>query len=547
MDKKKFLAISLTVIIAFSLCCTVVSAASYTVGDHEYYDLPVNHIDDYPQTPDGYMAFLYDTCYVVSNNWGEFKGYNEAWENWNDVCTYFFGDDTPIQHNVPDPRSVLSDYYFHGGSAEGHSQNVWSDGHGGYFYVDIYPNPQGADYNDCTVYYVSSSGRVDDVGHWGWYGCDSYSFNVDSYDGSRVYYTVTGTNKYGDHFNDSWRYDCPYGVTMSQDDVPMSVGGLCHGLKGHIYRDPNGNLHFISDDDDGGDYPFNPDGTVHFPDGDFYFDPDPKTLKDDDKDVIDNNTDLWTLLTFQILKNVGNDNNSSSGCHCPDYTTYLLQINSRLNNIENKETSMINLLKKIEKNTRGNDDNVFDNTVMDLVLPEDEDVQIEFLSDAIMRKVNFGQYFTQLSNLLYIAMGNDFVNTTDFDKYFDLQKYIGSDDKIKMTTRDAKALYGDDLAEANIDVCDSDYLSATAMSRGVVSEQYKSSVSSQLVVIPAIWVTIGDEQYNMFDWITPEIYDYIRPLKNLISLILQICWTFWVIKWLPNIIHNVGSVADYKE
>lgn len=524
------------------MCFTVVSAAgyTYTIGDNEYYDLPINHIDEYPATPDGYLSFFYDTATVVSNNYYQYKGWSDAWENWNDVSTYFLGDDTPLQFNLPDPRSVLSDYYLNGGgSTEGKSQTHWTDGHGGYFYIEEFPNgSSGGAYNDAAVYYKPSSGHAERLGSWGWYGAQNYSFTVDRYDGQRVYYTVSASNKNGGSFSDSWYFDCPYDVTMTEQPVSMPVGGVCHGLRGHIRRDPDGKLYFV--DDDGNEYPFNPDGTVHFPDGDYPFDIDPDTLQDDNKRDIDNNIDLYNLYLLNTLRNISNDGNGS-GCKCPDYSSYLLNIASHLNSIDSKNSSIISLLKKIEKNTRGNDNNIFDNTVMDLVLPDDETFQFELISDAIMKKLDFSDYFTQLNNLLHIAMGSDYVASDDYKDYFKLDKYFNeNNNSLKLSTRDAKVLYGNDLAKSDIDVTSSDYLSATALARGSASEKNRSSISANLVVPPAVYITWDGNMYNLFEWIDTDTYDYIRPLKEFIRIIIYIGWLFWVVKFLPSVISNAA-------
>ena len=110
-----------------------------------------------------------------------------------------------------------------------------------------------------------------------------------------------------------------------------------------------------------------------------------------------------------------------------------------------------------------------------------------------------------------------------------------------MSTRDARELYGDDLAKADIEVTESDYLSATAMSRGSASEQTRSSISSHLVVAPAIYIEYGGEQFNLFSWVTDDTYDYRRPLKEFIRIIIYIGWLFWVVKFLPSVVNPVAS------
>ncbi len=177
----------------------------------------------------------------------------------------------------------------------------------------------------------------------------------------------------------------------------------------------------------------------------------------------------------------------------------------------------------------------------------DMNIEIQDLPKMIYDKINPASYFKQLNNMLGILFGSDYKSDIT-DDYFDITKYLKTDEEtqeqsLEMTTADLPEVYGEELAEADINIADSAYLTQAAIDA-------HSSIGSYLAVPPKLSFQYEGVTYDLFEFLTPEIYDKIRPLKEFIRLILIISWSFWSIKFVISIVANnadtIGSELSWR-
>ena len=338
-------------------------------------------------------------------------------------------------------------------------------------------------------------------------------------------------------------------------------------------------------------YIMNDNGQITYNNDDYYVYPIPDTYKDDELAQLKNSLALALLMSAMALKNGRATDLSSVNAYLAFISSQLSTMNTTetdskklleniltaLNNFATKNNTSLNnvntFLSKLSENMTklteaicGDNDSKMD-TVYEILLQieentssiggseekteekeEEEIPELEFeiqnLTKMIYDKIGFSQYFKTLNNLLGIFMGDDYSNNVNYDDYFDVSKYLNSGTDTKtavasLTTEEYTEIYGEDIAEENLNISESAYLSQTAA-------MYNSSISAALTMKPSITFEFMGETYDLFgEWCTGEVYDCIRVLKEFIRIILCISWYFWAIKQLSGIISNAEVVDNY--
>ncbi len=324
-------------------------------------------------------------------------------------------------------------------------------------------------------------------------------------------------------------------------------------------------------------YNFNTDGTVG--DTHNYLVPDFSTLNDNDfialsnmvknsylqiyvnllqqKDQATGNTgngDLYPLLS-NILSALYSGNMIDSNIQ-----SLLYSINCNIENLgKNKTTAadngdIIALLNALKLGLVGDGEPCKMDQIIDLLkeiagntAPSESDLEGDYeiewyittIPDLVQSKVDFSGYFVQLNNLLKIVFGNNYKGQ-DFSDYFAISQYMASSDtseaSVVLYTSDYPEVYGAELASADVPVEDSVYLSASLYSSGVTDDAMSA-------VPPSLKFTFMDTEYNLFECLTPEIYDKIQPFKTFLGVFLSISYYLWLVKKLPELVSDTSKAA----
>lgn len=338
-------------------------------------------------------------------------------------------------------------------------------------------------------------------------------------------------------------------------------------------------------------YYFNDDGT--FGSNNLYVIPDFSTLNDIDYVKLSNNvtnyymscylnlasksnnSDLYPFLTSLLNQMMTINSNVTKGLSTLNNTNSILnQINSAIQYLgknpttSNDNADIIILLTELKKGLLGDSEPYKLDQIIDLLksiadpdssedLNGDEDIDyqidwyIKTIPDLVREKIDFSSYFTQLSNLLNLLFGGGF-DDVDYSSYFDTSQYFiessgsssvalsslnSSNTYAEPSTSDYPQVFGDELASDDIPISSSLYLSAAVSTSGSTGEASRTPA-------PVLNVNIMGHTYNLFEYLTPEVYDKIQPFKSLITIFLYVWYLFWIIKRLPGLISDRGF-GDY--
>lgn len=350
-------------------------------------------------------------------------------------------------------------------------------------------------------------------------------------------------------------------------------------------------------------YNFNNDGTLG--DSHLYLMPDFSTLNDNDKIELTNllsNYYMSVYLNLLRLKDSGSSdilpflttitnqlmgiNDSSS-----DAISWLKSINSSVNQLNSDtstllrsindsilalsktpgsaedNTDLIILLTELKKGLLGDSEPYKPDQIIDLLEqiaentspnPEDLDEQpidfqfdyyVQSVPDMLRERLDVSSYFKQLKNIFSMFFNDDFLSDIDFDTYFDTSTYMDSSDSdasvaaASYSTADFPDVFGEDLAQEDVDISSSVYLTASVYSSG-------STIEGSSIPAPYLEVHLLGHSYNLFEYLTPEAYDKIKPLKSLISLFLYALYFLWVVRSvLPSLFtgSNINFYNSTKE
>lgn len=308
---------------------------------------------------------------------------------------------------------------------------------------------------------------------------------------------------------------------------------------------------------------FNNDGTINSNNGNkLYLIPDFSKLSDIDLNYFNNAVrNYYNQIYINLLSQKNKDPNLTG------VYSLLSQCIGQLQTISNNEFLQTNLLSAINANIMRLFDKLGDGNNSDLMLlllelkqgilgenPDNDNIidllkqiaentvpekhSLKDLLSLLMNKYNPTSYFKQLQNLLSILFGTS-IGSSDVEASFDINKYfsVGDSDNtvtLSMSTADAPEIYGEELAEADIDVSSSLYLQECAV-------VYSSADVDPSYNISLPFMFMG-QQYDLFEFANTETSEIVSKLKSLMSLLMWISWLFWVLKKIPNLFADVGHV-----
>lgn len=254
--------------------------------------------------------------------------------------------------------------------------------------------------------------------------------------------------------------------------------------------------------------------------------------------TISNNEFLQTNLLSAINSNImrlfdklGDGNNS-------DLMLLLLELKQGILGENPDNDNIIDLLKQIAENTTPSDIDIDDFKEFTF------SVKIQSLSDLIWEKLDVVSYFKQLNSLLRIFFGSYYSNQLDFDNYFNVDNYLNKSDDEQLqslSTADFPEVYGEELAEEDIDINSSYYLQQSLATASVSDSDFLYDPSSDVLVAPSLTFTFFDKTYDLFDFITPDIIPAIRIFRIFIALVCVIKWLFWVIQFIPALVNDYDT------
>lgn len=331
-------------------------------------------------------------------------------------------------------------------------------------------------------------------------------------------------------------------------------------------------------------YNFNDDGTLG--DSHLYLIPDFSTLNDNDKIELTNLVTNYYMSVYFNLLRINNSDNSDIlpfltsilnqlmgiNANTSDAQTWLKSINSNVVRLDNDlntwlraindtilsldtgsgdNSDLIILLTELKKGLLGDSEPYKPDQIIDLLEqiakntspdPENLDEQpidfqfdyyVQTVPDMLRERLDVSSYFKQLKNIFSMFFTDDFLSDIDFDEYFNTENYMISDEStdsseasaaaVSYSTADYPEVFGEELAEEDVDISSSVYLTASVYSSG-------ATIEGSTIPAPYLEVHIMGHTYNLFEYLTPEVYDKIKPLKNLISLVLYAFYFLWVVR-----------------
>lgn len=225
--------------------------------------------------------------------------------------------------------------------------------------------------------------------------------------------------------------------------------------------------------------------------------------------------------------NMGGD---ASECGCPDYSSWLSLINSRLVGIDYDLNRIYSLLLCIY-NKQADQFDFSADKLPGVDFPElkgEVSVAIDDLELTIYRKFDYSNYFTCLRNILdYFVDGYAEVDKNNYYKMFNVSD---PPDPFADSPGDP-ALPGEDSGEVP-EVAASDSVFYEFSQTGTVS--------------PSFCFEFMGQSIDLMSWYTPEVEPYMAILRNFIGLCLLCGWLLWFVRSLPSLFNVVGSVDNGK-
>lgn len=215
-----------------------------------------------------------------------------------------------------------------------------------------------------------------------------------------------------------------------------------------------------------------------------------------------------------------------SNCGCPDYSNWLMLINSKLGTLDYDLQRIYDLLFKIY-----NKQSVDIGNLPGIDLPKltgTNKVMINDYEDAIYNKLNYSKLFNSLRLILdYFVDGYAYVDTNDYDHMFTTQQYI------------------QDLPDINIDLpipalpTDPD---VPALPDDVSMSSYQILYTTGQVDNPHMYIDIMGTQIDLMSWYTSDTEEALSTWRSFLSICLVGGWLLWFIRSLPSLFNKVGSV-----
>lgn len=200
-----------------------------------------------------------------------------------------------------------------------------------------------------------------------------------------------------------------------------------------------------------------------------------------------------------------------SNCGCPDYSNWLMLINSKLGTLDYDLQRIYDLLLLIY--------NKQSDQFPDLDLPEVPDgltptVVIQDFASIVYDRINPAPLFKGLSTILSF-MFDGWVDPIG-DDFFDISNYFDPDSSVSISSvNDESQIYND-----------SSFI--TLASEGSVS--------------PSFPVKVGDYEMDLMSWYSPDFDPQLAVGKNFISIILVCGWILWFIRQIPSLFGSVSTV-----
>ena len=251
--------------------------------------------------------------------------------------------------------------------------------------------------------------------------------------------------------------------------------------------------------------------------------------------TLDNDNIKWLKAINDTILSLNGSSNSSD---YSDIIILLTELKKGLLGTSDpyKPDQIISLLEQIAKNTSPDPENI-DELPIDFQF----DYYVQSVPDMLRDRLDVSSYFKQLKNIFSFFFNDNFLSDINFDEYFNTQNYMGSSDSsvsaVYYSTSDYPEVFGEELAQQDVDISSSVYLTASVYSSG-------STIEGSTIPAPYLEVNIMGHTYNLFEYLTPEVYDKIKPLKNFISLVLYAFYFLWVVRSvIPSLFS--GSNLDF--
>lgn len=215
-----------------------------------------------------------------------------------------------------------------------------------------------------------------------------------------------------------------------------------------------------------------------------------------------------------------------SNCGCPDYSNWLMLINSKLGTLDYDLQRIYDLLLKIYNKQSGDIGNL-----PGIELPKlsgTNKVMINDYEDAIYNKLDYSTLFDSLRIILdYFVDGYADVDTNDYDHMFITQQYI------------------QDVPDIDIDLpipalpTDPD---VPALPDDVYTSSYQILYTTGQLDNPHMYIDIMGTQIDLMSWYTPETEAALSTWRSFLSICLVGGWLLWFVRSLPSLFNKVGSV-----
>lgn len=221
-----------------------------------------------------------------------------------------------------------------------------------------------------------------------------------------------------------------------------------------------------------------------------------------------------------------------SNCGCPDYSNWLMLINSKLGTLDYDLRSIYNLLLQIYNKQSDDFGNL---NLPNFDMPELNGVNKVMIRDyqnSIYNKFDYGSLFDSLRLILdYFVDGYAEVDTNDYDNMFATQQYIT------------------DVPDIDIDLPLDPDLPALpdtpdvpALPEDVVLSSYQRLYSTGTAGDPHFYFDFMGTQIDLMAWYTPESEEALSAWRSFVGIILVGGWLMWFIRNLPSLFNKVGFV-----
>ncbi len=273
-------------------------------------------------------------------------------------------------------------------------------------------------------------------------------------------------------------------------------------------------------------FPVSSDGTVNFGGNTFMCIPVLNTFNLN----MQNNFNVSLSAFYQnLFLNMGGD---PAACGCPDYTSWLSLINSRLAGVDYDLQRIYHVLLAIyNKQAKQFDFSV--NGLPGVEFPEidgEVTVAIDDLELEMYRKFDYSAYFNCLRLILdYFVDGYVEIDTTNYDKLF-LVDDPPNPLPLPDTSEDPPV--DETLPDA----------AAASVSYSTFQNFYRTGTAS-----PSFTFDFMGHSIDLMSWYSPEVEPYMAVLRNFLGLCILCGWLMWFVRVLPSLFNVVGSVDNGKD